>query len=45
LKVQIIGSGDAYGAGGRFSTCPRVIGDDRLSILVDCDADGRVILS
>jgi ribonuclease BN (tRNA processing enzyme) len=37
MQVQFIGSGDAFGTGGRFHSCLHVTGDS-LNILLDCGA-------
>jgi ribonuclease BN (tRNA processing enzyme) len=43
LQVQFIGSGDAFGTGGRFNTCFRVVraGGD---FLVDCGASSMIAM-
>ena len=42
-SLQFIGSGDAFGSGGRFQTCFRVIHDTG-SLLIDCGASSLVAL-
>ncbi len=43
MRVKILGSGDAFGSGGRFNTCFHLTsGDTR--ILVDCGASSMVAL-
>lgn len=37
MRVRFIGSGDAFGTGGRYHTCLHVIADE-LNMLVDCGA-------
>lgn len=44
MKITILGSGDAFGSGGRFNTCLHVeAGDDRM--LLDCGASSMVALN
>jgi ribonuclease BN (tRNA processing enzyme) len=43
MRLTIIGSGDAFGSGGRFNTCFLVQADGR-SILLDCGASSLVAL-
>src|SRR5215470_5496446 len=43
ISLQFIGSGDAFGSGGRFQTCFRVIHDTG-SLLIDCGASSLVAL-
>ena len=43
MRLQFIGSGDAFGSGGRFNTCFHVSGD-RTSFLIDCGASSLVAL-
>lgn len=43
MKLQFVGSGDAFGSGGRFNTCFHVTGL-RASFLVDCGATVMVAL-
>lgn len=44
MKVTIIGSGDAFGSGGRFNTCLEVeAGGERM--LLDCGASSMVALN
>jgi ribonuclease BN (tRNA processing enzyme) len=45
MEVTVIGSGDAFGSGGRFSTCLHVTTDGGASILVDCGAGAMVALN
>jgi ribonuclease BN (tRNA processing enzyme) len=37
MRLQFIGSGDAFGSGGRFNTCFHLTGE-RTNILIDCGA-------
>lgn len=37
MKVQFVGSGDAFGSGGRWQTCIHLSGEDQV-LLVDCGA-------
>lgn len=43
MQVQFIGSGDAFGSGGRFNTCFMVTGR-RCRFLIDCGASSLVAL-
>jgi len=43
MRLTIIGSGDAFGSGGRFNTCFHVATGDR-RILIDCGASSLVAL-
>lgn len=44
MKITILGSGDAFGSGGRFNTCLHVeAGTERM--LLDCGASGMVALN
>jgi ribonuclease BN (tRNA processing enzyme) len=43
MRLTIVGSGDAFGSGGRFNTCFLVQADGR-SILLDCGASSLVAL-
>lgn len=38
MQVTVIGSGDAFGSGGRFSTCLHMTTETGADILVDCGA-------
>ena len=42
-KIRFVGSGDAFGSGGRFQTCIHLSGHDR-ALLVDCGATSLVAL-
>jgi len=37
MEVRFVGSGDAFGSGGRFQTCIRLRGQE-FTVLVDCGA-------
>jgi ribonuclease BN (tRNA processing enzyme) len=43
MRLTIIGSGDAFGSGGRFNTCFHLAAGDR-TILIDCGATSLVAL-
>jgi len=43
MRLTVIGSGDAFGSGGRFNTCFMVEADGR-TILLDCGASSPVAL-
>ena len=43
MRLQFIGSGDAFGSGGRFNTCFHVIGDQS-NFLIDCGASSLIAL-
>lgn len=43
MRVQFIGSGDAFGSGGRFNTCFHVTGD-QTNFLIDCGASSLIAL-
>lgn len=43
MKLQFIGSGDAFGSGGRFNTCFHVTGS-RTNFLIDCGASSLIAL-
>ncbi len=43
MKLQFIGSGDAFGSGGRFNTCFHVTGDSA-NFLIDCGASSLIAL-
>jgi ribonuclease BN (tRNA processing enzyme) len=43
MHVQFIGSGDAFGSGGRFNTCFHVSGE-RVNFLIDCGASSLIAL-
>jgi ribonuclease BN (tRNA processing enzyme) len=43
VSVQFIGSGDAFGSGGRFQTCFRLVHENG-SLLIDCGASSLIAL-
>jgi ribonuclease BN (tRNA processing enzyme) len=43
MRLTVVGSGDAFGSGGRFNTCFRVESGDA-TILLDCGASSLVAL-
>lgn len=43
MRLQFIGSGDAFGSGGRFNTCFHVTGQET-NILVDCGASSLIAI-
>jgi len=43
MRITIVGSGDAFGSGGRFNTCFHVAAGGR-TVLVDCGASTMVAL-
>lgn len=43
MRLTIVGSGDAFGSGGRFNTCFHVATRDR-TVLIDCGASTMVAL-
>jgi len=43
MHLQFIGSGDAFGSGGRFNTCFHVIGGE-VNFLIDCGATSLVAM-
>ena len=43
MHVQFVGSGDAFGSGGRFNTCFHVAGRE-FSFLIDCGASSLVAM-
>ncbi len=44
MQVTVVGSGDAFGSGGRFQTCIAVAVDDIPRVLVDCGATSLTAL-
>ena len=44
VDVTVVGSGDAFGSGGRFQTCIAVGLDDVPRVLVDCGATSLTAL-
>jgi len=43
VRLKFVGSGDAFGSGGRFNTCFHVSGE-RANFLIDCGASSLVAL-
>jgi ribonuclease BN (tRNA processing enzyme) len=43
MRLQFVGSGDAFGSGGRFNTCLHVIGRDA-NFLIDCGASSLIAM-
>jgi ribonuclease BN (tRNA processing enzyme) len=43
MHFQFVGSGDAFGSGGRFNTCFHVVGQE-LNFLIDCGASSLVAM-
>ena len=41
MKLQFIGSGDAFGSGGKFNTCFHVTGET-INFLLDCGASSLI---
>lgn len=44
VTLQFLGSGDAFGSGGRLQTCLRLSGASAGSVLVDCGASSLIAL-
>ena len=44
MKLRFVGSGDAFGSGGRYNTCFHVTGE-RVNFLVDCGASSLPALT
>lgn len=45
MKITVLGSGDAFGSGGRFSTCLHVAAAGGTTMLVDCGATSLVAMN
>lgn len=45
MQIRILGSGDAFGSGGRFNTCLHITGSGGFSMLLDCGASSPVALN
>ena len=43
MRLTIVGSGDAYGSGGRFNTC-FLVESTKATLLIDCGASSLVAL-
>ena len=44
VRVQFIGSGDAFGSGGRFQTCILFRGNGAQPLLIDCGASSLIAM-
>jgi ribonuclease BN (tRNA processing enzyme) len=44
MHLQFIGSGDAFGSGGRFNTCFHVVGSEA-NFLIDCGASSMIAMN
>jgi ribonuclease BN (tRNA processing enzyme) len=44
MRLQFVGSGDAFGSGGRFNTCLHLTGR-RTNILIDCGASSLIAMN
>ncbi len=44
MHLQFIGSGDAFGSGGRFNTCFHVVGSEA-NFLIDCGASSLIAMN
>jgi len=44
VRIRFLGSGDAFGAGGRFQTCIHLQGDFGAAMLLDCGASSLVAM-
>src|SRR5713226_4830120 len=44
MQLQFVGSGDAFGSGGRFNTCFHLVGRN-LNTLIDCGATSLVSMN
>lgn len=45
MKITILGSGDAFGSGGRYATCLHLALDTGANLLVDCGATSLLALN
>lgn len=43
MRLQFLGSGDAFGSGGRFNTC-FLVEDVTDAFLIDCDASSLIAM-
>ena len=43
MRLTVIGSGDAFGSGGRHNTCFHLVAGER-TVLIDCGASAPVAL-
>jgi ribonuclease BN (tRNA processing enzyme) len=44
MQLQFVGSGDAFGSGGRFNTCFHVVGSET-NFLIDCGASSLIAMN
>jgi ribonuclease BN (tRNA processing enzyme) len=44
MHLQFVGSGDAFGSGGRFNTCFHVVGEET-NFLIDCGASSLIAMN
>lgn len=44
VALRFVGSGDAFGSGGRFQTCMHLSGDESGSLLIDCGASSLIAM-
>ena len=44
MHLQFVGSGDAFGSGGRFNTCFHVVGKET-NFLIDCGASSLIAMN
>jgi hypothetical protein len=44
VKLQFLGSGDAFGSGGRFNTCFHLTRAKSGNVLIDCGASSMVAI-
>ena len=44
MQLQFVGSGDAFGSGGRFNTCFHVVGAET-NFLIDCGASSLIAMN
>jgi ribonuclease BN (tRNA processing enzyme) len=44
MKLQFLGSGDAFGSGGRFNTCFHLERREHGNVLIDCGASSMVAI-
>src|SRR5215470_11515880 len=44
MHIQFVGSGDAFGSGGRFNTCIHVVSSG-MNFLIDCGATSLVAMN
>ena len=44
MRLQFLGSGDAFGSGGRFNTCFHLERSQQANVLIDCGASSMVAI-